>query len=198
MTPGGVWFNGSNKKNKRSATAAPTTGLGADPSYGVATIEINGEPLPKDEFDSDSHQFTIQADSDTTVNIEFRKKESIYFFLWEEGETYIEYVDANITSGYEKNEIYLPLNEPDDTLPSGDFAGIPGADLRIEILNAETEVPDATLKYLYIVRGRDGTEILDCVELKDGKGTLEIQTTVTDNEFSLVATSTQPQTNQTE
>lgn len=70
--------------------------------------------------------------------------------------------------------------------------------MRIEILNAETEVPDATLKYLYIVRGRDGTEILDCVELKDGKGTLEIQTTVTDNEFSLVATSTQPQTNQTE
>lgn len=70
--------------------------------------------------------------------------------------------------------------------------------MRIEILNAETEVPDATLKYLYIVRGRDGTEILDCVELKDGKGTLEIQTTVTDNEFSLVATNTQPQTNQTE
>ena len=60
-------------------TAAPTTGLGADPSYGVATIEINGEPLPKDEFDSDSHQFTIQVDSDTTVNVGFEKKR-LYIF----------------------------------------------------------------------------------------------------------------------
>lgn len=60
-------------------TATPNVGFGADPSYGVATIEINGEPLPKDEFDSDSHQFTIQVDSDTTVNVGFEKKR-LYIF----------------------------------------------------------------------------------------------------------------------
>ena len=54
-------------------TAVPGNG------YGVATIEINGEPLPKDEFDSDSHQFAIQVDSDTTVNVGFEKKR-LYIF----------------------------------------------------------------------------------------------------------------------
>ena len=57
--------------------AAPTTGLGAAPSYGVATIKIDGEDLPKDDFVN--NQFTIRVDSNKTVNIEFRKK-GIYIF----------------------------------------------------------------------------------------------------------------------
>ena len=60
-------------------TATPNAGFGVDLGYGVATIEINGEPLPKDEFDSDSHQFAIQVDSDTTVNVGFEKKR-LYIF----------------------------------------------------------------------------------------------------------------------
>ena len=167
-------------------TATPGNG------YGVATIEINGEPLPKDEFDSDSHQFAIQVDSDTTVNVGFRQKYAITFYLKQEGLNGNFTIYANITSGYEK------LKQQSFTTPSSDFAGILGADLCIEITQITAPSGSATPNYLYITTGNNEEVILDWVQLISNQGTLEIPADyVTSVGFTLVATNTEPSTTTT-
>ena len=171
-------------------TATPNNG------YGVATIKIDGEDLPKDDFVN--NQFTIDnVTSDVEVKVTFQAKEDKVYFYSQKDESMgaLFSVQTQITSGYEAaSELTLDFLSSNQTEAHNII--MQGADLCIEITGITSG--GATPKYLYITKGRAGTEILDWVELENGRGTLEIQTGDTDTTFSLVATSTQPQTNQTE
>ena len=164
-------------------TATPNNG------YGVATIKIDGEDLPKDDFVN--NQFTIQVDSDTTVNVGFRQKYAITFYLKQEGLNGNFTIYANITSGYEK------LKQQSFTTPSSDFAGILGADLCIEITQITAPSGSATPNYLYITTGNNEEVILDWVQLISNQGTLEIPAGKVGTSFNLVATNTEPSTTTT-
>lgn len=155
-------------------TATPNNGCG------VATIKVDGEDLPKEDFVN--NEFTINnVASDVEVNVGFRQKYDIIVYLKQEGLNGTFSIHTNITSGYERSNCEV------DTLSKSDnFRGIPGFDLCIEITGIQV-IEGAAPSYLYI-EDYQGAEILDGVQLINNQGILEIPAEKVTTSFTLVAT----------